>query len=429
MCHDDHGTQASTQSTVHGVHAEAARMAGLSAFQVAVPGTPPGPIGRALIVEGATLINTDTGHATEDAVVVLDGGVVTAVGTRDETREAVEEVVGRAARIDASGHFVLPGLVDSHVHASDFDGAATILRHGATTVRSGSTSFYQDIALARVPAYAPGLVPRLLAAGLHVSPEEDPSFLADPDLAVLAGRRNQLSDPADFAYITRINVKRGASVIKTRSNPRAGLPEQDPLDLALNEEQLSAIVHAANGAPVLCHGYSAEGIAGAVAAGVNSIEHGVYVSEETLAVMAQKGTAFTPTYCTIRNLGRRDDEVLAARGRQYLPVLTEAVRMANEMGVTVVGGTDTAGHVRFIPIGEEAHALAQAGLTHLQALQSITTVGARLLGVDRYGVGRLVRGGVADLVVLGGNPLENTEALYDVKAVVAQGVVVRNDIA
>lgn len=415
------------QSGPGGVLSQAARLAGLPAFQVGVPGLSTDKPRAVVIIEGGTLIDPDTGDTVADAVVVIVDGLVVATGSRDETRDAVQEFEADATRVNADGRFIVPGFIDSHVHASDFDGAAMVMQHGGTTLRSGSTAFFQDIALARVPAYAPGLVPRVLAAGVFVSPADDSTYLADPDLAVLAGRRDDVKNPADLAYITRVNLKRGAKVIKTRSNPRAGLAEQDPLDADLNQEQIAAIVHAANGAPVLCHGYSTEGIAGAVAAGVKSIEHGVYVDEATLAKMAKQGTAFTPTFCTIRNLTRRDDAVLQARGEQYQPILAEAIRMANEMGVTVVGGTDTAGTQKFMPIGEEAMELANAGLSNLQALQSITTAGAKLHGIDRFGVGRLVRGGVGDAVVLGSNPLENAAALMDVKAVVGQGVVVRND--
>lgn len=383
---------------------------------------------RGVIIEGATWIDPASGHAVEDAVVVLSRGRVLAVGTRDETLEAVGEVGSDATRIEAHGRFVLPGFVDVHVHANDFEAVALSMHHGATSMRSGSSTFYQDVALARVPAYAPGLVPRMLAAGIFVSPEQDAVFLADPALAPLAASRARITAPEDLAYITRVNLSRGAKVIKTRANPRAGLPEQDPRELVFGEEQIAAVVQAAQGAGVLCHAYSAEGIAGAVAAGVRSIEHGVFVTEETLARMASQGTYFTPTLFTLTSLADHADPTLAARGREYVPILSEAVRMAHEMGVTVVGGTDSSGTSHFMSIGDEARALAGAGLDALKVLRSITTEAAQLLGVAGDGIGRLVAGGAADVVVLGSNPLESSDALTDVQAVVAQGVVVRNDL-
>jgi len=144
--------------------------------------------------------------------------------------------------------------------------------------------------------------------------------------------------------------------------------------------------------------------------------------------MAKQGTYFTPTLYGIAGMANSSDPVLSERGREYGPVLAEAARAANELGVTVIGGTDSFG-TDVTPIGAEAKALSDAGLGKLKALQSITTAPAKLLGVDHRGVGRLVRHGVADLVLLGSNPLESAAALSDVHTVVAQGSIVRGEAA
>ncbi|WP_309080855.1 amidohydrolase family protein [Zhihengliuella sp.] len=409
-------------ASVAGTAAAAAAPAG----RPSAPGYPgSAPETRPLIIEGGTLVDPVTGDATADAVVVLDGGRVVAAGDRDATRKAVADVAGRADVVDATGRFVLPGLVDAHVHANALEDARLILHHGATTVRSGSSSFYQDIALAALPEWAPGLSPRMHPAGLFVSPELGDSVLADPELAPLAALTDGVREEKALAHLTGVNRKRGATVIKTRANPRAGLPEQDPLELVYGEEQLAAIVRAAKGAGVLCHSYSAEGIAGAVRAGVRSIEHGVFVNDATLADMASRGTYFTPTLAGIASMRGSSDPVLAERGRQYTPVLREAVRAAAEAGVGVVAGTDSFG-TDVTPIGTEARALADAGLPAPEALRSVTTRPAALLGVERE-VGRLVKGAVADVVLLDSDPLASAAALEQVSAVIAQGRVVRND--
>ncbi|MCV9993434.1 amidohydrolase family protein [Paeniglutamicibacter sp. ZC-3] len=375
-----------------------------------------------MIIEGGTLIDPATGDAIQDAVVVLDRGRVLAAGSRDATSRAVRSVAATARRIDAGGRFILPGLVDAHVHNNTLEDARLVLSHGATTVRSGSSSFYQDIALAALPEWAPGLAPRMHAAGLFVSPQLGDSVLADPALVPLAGLKQGLHDPRDLAYLTRVNIERGANVIKTRANPRAGMAEQDPLELVYDREQLASIVAAARGAGVLCHAYSAEGIAGAVAAGVRSIEHGVFVSERTLAQMARRGTYFTSTLTGVADMSGSSNPVLAERGREYTPVLQAAIRAAAEAGVRVVAGTDAFG-TDVIPIGTEAWILQEAGLTALQALQSVTTNAASLLGMEGE-VGRLVRGALPDVVLLEANPLESAAALERVSTIIAQGRVV-----
>ena len=263
-------------------------------------------------------------------------------------------------------------------------------------------------------------------AGLFISPELGDSLLADPDLAPLATLAGGVKDPADLAYLTRVNLKRGAEVIKTRANPRAGLPEQDPRELVYNQEQLSAVVKAANGAGVLCHAYSAEGIDGAVRAGVRSIEHGVFVTEGTINEMARRGTYFTPTMDAITSMAGSANPILAARGQEYTPILQAAVRAAHEAGVTIVAGTDSFG-TDVTPIGTEARLLAEAGLSPLEALRSATVHAARLLGLGDDG-GRLVRGGFADAIVVDADPLADAAALERVSVVVAQGAVVRNGL-
>ena len=378
-----------------------------------------------LVVEGGSVVDPLTGHVVEDAVVVLRDGAVLAVGTRDTTRRAVAAVGSAAQRIDASGRWVVPGLIDVHVHANAVADVRALVRAGATSVRSGSSTFFQDVAMRPLPQWAPGLAPRMRAAGLFVSPQLGDSVLADPDLAPLATLKNGVTSTTDLAYLTKVNVSRGVDVVKTRANPRAGLPEQDPRELVYDREQLSAVVQAAAGRPVLCHAYSEVGIDGAVRAGVRSIEHGVFVGDATIDEMARRGTHFTPTLAAITGMIGSSNPILDARGREYTPILMKAVREAHARGVTIVAGTDSFG-TDVDPIGSEVRLLVEAGLTPLDALRAATTSAARLLGWSRE-AGRLVPGGFADLVVLGANPLEQADACEQVKVVIAQGAVVRDD--
>ncbi|WP_076260064.1 amidohydrolase family protein [Intrasporangium flavum] len=377
-----------------------------------------------VVIDGGTLVDPLTGHVVEDAVVVLRDGAVLAAGTRDATRRAVRAVGSSARIVEASGRWVLPGLVDVHVHANALADVRALVRAGATSVRSGSSSFYQDVAMRDLPAWAPGLAPRMRAAGLFVSPDLGDSVLADPDLAPLAAVKGGVRSLEDLAYLTRVNVSRGVDVVKTRANPRAGLAEQDPRELVYDREQLHAVVRAAGSRPVLCHAYSEEGIDGAVRAGVRSIEHGVFVGDATIAEMARRGTYFTPTLAAITGMIGSSNPVLDGRGRAYTPVLQAAVREAHARGVTVVAGTDSFG-TDVDPIGSEVRLLGEAGLSPLEALRAATTYAARLLGTPR--AGRLVPGAYADAVVVDADPLATAAAAEQVRVVVAQGVVVRQD--
>ncbi|MEA3552619.1 amidohydrolase family protein [Pseudarthrobacter sp. C1] len=445
MCLHDHTPAALPSPAVprRGILAGAAALAGISVASLAAQlgnapaakaeGNTAGPGRRGrpaspppMIIEGGTIVDPQTGDAVYDGVLVLEAGKVSAVGTREETRRAVAALAGRAHVVDASGRWVIPGLIDVHVHANALSDARAILQGGATSVRSGSSSFYQDVALAALPAWAAGASPRMSPAGLFVSPELGDSLLADPDLAPLASLAGGVRETGDLAYLTRVNLNRGAQVIKTRANPRAGLPEQDPRELVYNYDQLSAVVKAAGKAGVLCHAYSAEGIDGAVRAGVRSIEHGVFVTEETISRMSRQGTYFTPTMDAITSMAGSSNPILAARGKEYTPIIKAAVKAAHDAGVTVVAGTDSFGS-DVTPIGTEVRLLSEAGLSPLEALRAATVNAAALLGWSEN-AGRLVPGSFADAVIVDSDPLSSGSALEGIRAVVAQGVLVRNSL-
>lgn len=411
----------------------AAAAAGGSAHAVPATGTRPTPSARGrvpgpVVVSGGSLVDPLTGEVTEDAVVVLADGRVVASGSRDETRRARADVGGVAEEIDVAGLWIVPGLVDAHVHLNALADAAGVLRAGATTARSASSTFYQDVALRALPAWSPGVVPQMLAAGVFVTPELGDTVLADPELAPLHGVAGGVREHADLRHLTRVNLSRGVDVIKTRVNPRA-LPQFDFNELVYDEEQLRTIVTTARsgGAGVMCHAYSAEGCHAAVSAGIHSLEHGVYVSEETLALMARRGTFFSPTLSSMISITESTDPVYAERGRQFVPALQAAVRAAHDLGVPVVAGTDSFGTATD-PIGGEVRHIVEAGLPALTALRAATTVAARMIGREDS-VGRLARGFQADLVAVDGNPLDDAGALERVRLVVAQGAVARDETA
>ncbi|NIK58596.1 amidohydrolase family protein [Kribbella shirazensis] len=380
-------------------------------------GSPPVP--PPLVIENGTLLDPLTGRVVEDAVVVLDRGKVVVAGNRSQTRDAVAGVNGRV--IDVEGRWVLPGLVDVHVHENAVADARAALVRGATTVRSGTSDFYQDVGLRALGPWSPGAVPRMKATGTFVTPNLGNTIIGDPALAPLAGGVRTVDE---LRYMTSVNLDRGVDWIKTRVNERAGVPEQDPLVQVYGYEQVRAIVTTARrrGVGVLCHSYSEKAIDDAVRAGIKSLEHGVFVGEQTLVRMARQGTYFTPTMSAINGLKNSPNLILRERGEQFFPVLQAAVRRAFELGVNVVAGTDSFG-LDVDPIGGEVRLLHEAGLTALDAIRSATTGAARLLGLEQS-VGRLARGYSADLITVNGSPLDNPAVLETPQLIIARGAVV-----
>ncbi|MFJ4966662.1 amidohydrolase family protein [Streptomyces sp. NPDC088729] len=416
--------------TRRGVLAGAAALAGTSAVLAAA--SPPasaatGAAGHSparggdLVVEGGTLLDPATGEVTEDAVVVIVGGVVRSAGRRGRTGPGAP---AGTPVLRAHGRWILPGLIDAHIHLNTAAEARDAVRKGATSARSGSTGFYQDIAVRELARQAPERAPRLRAAGVFVTPDLGDTILADPDLAPLARLREGVRSPEALRRVVEVNLARGVDTVKTRVNERAGLPEQDPLAQVYDVDQLSEIVAAARrgGKGVLCHSYSEQGCHDAVTAGIRSLEHGAFVGERTLHAMRRKGTYFTPTLTAIAGLAESSDPILAERGRTYLPVLKRAVLAAHELGVPLAAGTDSSGGT-VDPIGREVELMRSAGLSALDAIRTATAGAARLLGLDGS-VGRLARGFAGDVLVVDGDPLADVTVLARPVRVVRAGLAV-----
>jgi imidazolonepropionase-like amidohydrolase len=164
-----------------------------------------------------------------------------------------------------------------------------------------------------------------------------------------------------------------------------------------------------------------------VAAGVTTIEHGTYMSEATLVMMAERGTYLVPTMAIVRDLtipgGDYDNAVLRLRGEHMLPRMHEMVANAYALGVKIVASTDTGyGPNSTVRIAHELEDLVSIGMTPLEALQAATLTTAELFGVEDH-TGRIAVGLDADLIVTERNPLENVSVMHDVLLVVNNGRV------
>ena len=388
------------------------------------PGQAPAEL-QPLVLTHANVIDGLSARPIPDATLVLVGGKIARV---ESAGRPVAAPAG-AQVIDVGGRYVLPGLIDAHTHIHDLPGARRALESGVTTVRSASTSFFEDVGLRELVRRGVLAGPEVLAAGLFVTPDLGESVLADPRLAALAGGVNT---PDELRALVSINLDHGVDVIKTRATERAGLPEQDPRKQVYTEAQLRVIVEAAaaRGISVMCHAHGDEGARAAVRAGVRSIEHGTYLSDTTLALMKQRGTFLVPTYSTVVDMaepgGDYDSPALRIRGRAMLPYIQRAIRHAHQMGVKIATGGDTEyGPTSTVRISDEVVRFVELGFTPLEAIQSATTVAAELLGIERR-TGSIREGLEADLLVVGGNPLEDITALEDVQVVISNGRVALN---
>ncbi len=162
----------------------------------------------------------------------------------------------------------------------------------------------------------------------------------------------------------------------------------------------------------------------AVEAGALSIEHGTYLSEDTLRLMREKGTWFVPTLITMIEMNEEQyDHVLRLRGSHMVPRLEQAVRDAHRLGVRFATGADTYYDNESINrVSLEVAHLVRLGLSPFEALQAATVRAADLLGLgDR--TGRIAEGYEADLVLVPGDPLQDPIVLQDPLVVISNGRV------
>jgi len=388
------------------------------------------------VLTGATLIDGTGAAPVADAAVVIEGDRISAVGPRAGLGWPADAEV-----IDASVRTLIPGLIDAHDHlASHGYGLTTrfgldepastahlrtarvlaeTLAMGYTTVRDAG-GLDAGFKLAVEQGLIPG--PRLVLALQIISPTGGIGDRVSPSGHDCCGAYDPLLPPCvangsdAVRDVVRTMVRAGADVIKTATTGGASSrPGHGPLDAAFSLAEMEALVTESHalGRRVMCHALGGPGLRTALAAGVDSIEHGCYLDEDAtlLGQMAVQGTFFVPTL-TVYVYHR---ESPAPHVRERAVALhahhVASVRRALELGVPIAAGTDAGGH------GHPKNALelkylVEAGLSPMQALRAATQGAAACLGLERE-IGTVEKGRLADLVLVAGNPLDDVTLLLD----------------
>ena len=379
------------------------------------------PPQEALALTNASVVDVRTGAVSRNATVVMRGGRIESV--------ASGPAPPGVRAIDLRGRYVVPGLIDAHVHIGGIAQMRAALESGVTTVRSAGVSHYVDVGLRDLVRKGFLAGPDMIAAGYHVRPSIAGEIFIDfPDLGDIWSRGELGVDGMRRAI--RANLSRGVDWIKTLATERAGTPDTDPRKQVYSQEELRIIVVEAGtkNIPVMAHAHGAEGADAAVRAGVRSIEHGTYLTDDTLRMMAKQGTYFDPTADIVNDLtepgGDYDHAALKRRGEMMQPILKAAIGRAIKLGVKIVAGSDTGyGPNSVARVSREVGMLADAGLTPLQALQAATITNAEMLRLEKQ-IGDIAGGFEADLLVVDGNPLENVRMLLDPLLVISNGRLV-----
>lgn len=400
------------------------RLCYLLALLVVLLAVPAPAATQDLVLTNARVVDVVEGTVLEGRTVVVADGRIEGI-----TEGPATSVPSGVRVVDVGGMYLAPGLIDGHVHATSADQARRALLSGVTTMRSMGADHYADVGLRELQR-AGHLVesPEVLAAGYHVRPPAAEAFFQDhPEMGRWYGE--EIRGEEAIRAMVRALLSRDVDFIKTNATERAGLPETDPRKQFYSREEMAVMVEeaSAQGVGVAAHAHGDEGGRAAVEAGVRSIEHGTYLGEETLTLMAERGTYLVPTIAIVRDLtipgGDYDNAVLNIRGRHMLPRILETAAAAHRLGVPIVAATDTGyGPNSTTTLAHELLELERVGMSPLEALRAATTTAAELLGVDDH-TGHLAPGMEADFIVLERNPLEDIGVVQDVLMVVSDGRV------
>ena len=387
----------------------------LGAQRAVVPSQAP------LALINASIVDVRNGTVTRGATVLMRGGRIESIGP-----PSAGGLPADVRSLDLRGRYVVPGLIDAHVHIGGISQMRAALESGVTTVRSAGVSHYVDVGLRDLVRKGFLAGPDMLAAGYHVRPSIAGEIFIDfPDLGDIWSRGELGVDGMRRAI--RANLSRGVDWIKTLATERAGTPDTDPRQQVYSQEELRIIVVEAGtkNIPVMAHAHGAEGADAAVRAGVRSIEHGTYLTDDTLQTMAKQGTYFDPTADIVNDLaepgGDYDNAGLKRRGEMMRPILITAIGRALKLGVKIVAGSDTGyGPNSIARVSREVTVLVDAGMTPLQALQAATVTNAEMLRLEKQ-IGVVAPGFEADVLVVDANPLDNIRTLLDPLVVISNG--------
>ena len=402
---------------------------------------------RPIVLKAAHLFDSVSGNLTDGAVIVVQGNSIQTVG-------AAAPLPADGQVIDLGDATLLPGFIDAHVHLSQESGpnwyldfyhdlmrfpaeqalygahyAKLTLEAGFTTVRDVGSDDY--VALGMRNAIAAGVIPgpRMLvsnyaigATGGHADQDPYP-----PERIASAGpMKGVCNGPEECREAVRYQLKFGADVIKFM--PSGGvLSLSDPVDNPqLTQQEMNAIVSEAHnwGRKVAAHCHGDRAAKMAIAAGVDSIEHGTFLKDDTLLEMKKKHVYLVPTLFAGAWTGEHLDKFpapIATKARAAAAQSQTMFQRAVKLGTPIALGTDAAVE----PHGLNAHEfslMTKNGLTPAQALTAGTAHGADLLGVADK-VGTLSAGKLADIVAVAGNPLTDLKTTEHPVFVMKEGVI------
>jgi imidazolonepropionase-like amidohydrolase len=417
-------------------------------------GTTPTNAPAVTVIRAGTLIDGKSDSPRRDQVIVLRGNRIESVSDAGSAR-----IPAGATTIDLSRATVLPGLIDSHTHIflqgedpaeGGYDvnilkyplalraARATVsvrraLEQGFTTLRDVETegAGYGDVGIKEAieGGYIPG--PRLFVATRAISTTGGyPLEGYAPELEMPKGV--QIVDgPVEARKTAREQLDHGADWIKVYMTHRSWVGKNGELvsQPTLTLEELKAIVDETHGwgKKVACHAYNGIGLQRALDGGCDSIEHGLEMTDAQLAQMVKQGTWYCPTLSVYYTDWAPENTPAGQRDRKRASAHEDTFKRAMKAGVKIVFGTDMGGIPWTEPIAQEFPRMVGFGMAPMDAIKSATSRAAEMLDMSGQ-IGVIAPGALADLVAVPGDPIKDVKELGNVRFVMKDGNVFKNEL-
>ena len=406
-----------------------------------------GSAGAQTIIHAGQLFDAAAGEVIEEATIVVEGDRI----------QAVQMGYVGEPDIDLTGAFVMPGWIDAHVHiggelspdsfVEEFTlepadlalravpYAERTLMAGFTTVRDLGTDHGVAQSVRRAVAEGHIVGPRIFTAGKSLATtggHADPTNGVNRALRGDPGPAEGVVNGLDDAYeAVRARYKEGSDLIKITATGGVLSQAASGQNPQFTEAEITAIVAAARdyGYRVAAHAHGTEGMRRAVVAGVDSIEHGTFMSDEVMELMKERGTWYVPTISAGVFVGEKAEvegyfsEVVRPKAAAIGPVIIDTFAQAYRTGVPIAFGTDTG----VSPHGDnwrEFVYMVEAGMPAMEAIASATRSAAVLLN-QWENLGSIEPGKYADIIAVPGDPREDVEEFGRVHFVMKGGEVFR----
>ncbi len=406
-----------------------------------------GSAGAQTIIHAGQLFDAAAGEVIEEATIAVEGDRI----------QAVQMGYVGEPDIDLTGAFVMPGWIDAHVHiggelspdsfVEEFTlepadlalravpYAERTLMAGFTTVRDLGTDHGVAQSVRRAVAEGHIVGPRIFTAGKSLATtggHADPTNGVNRALRGDPGPAEGVVNGLDDAYeAVRARYKEGSDLIKITATGGVLSQAASGQNPQFTEAEIAAIVAAARdyGYRVAAHAHGTEGMRRAVVAGVDSIEHGTFMSDEVMELMRERGTWYVPTISAGVFVGEKAEvegyfsEVVRPKAAAIGPVILDTFARAYRTGVPIAFGTDTG----VSPHGDnwrEFIYMVEAGMPAVEAILSATRSAAVLLN-QWENLGSIEPGKYADIIAVPGDPREDVEEFGRVHFVMKGGEVFR----